>query len=240
MAVNFQEEKKIWKKKKRVVVGLDEAGRGPLAGPVVAAAVAVIREQFFINSNKKSKRFSEKDFLKKYNLFNVKDSKKLSEKKREEFYKILISLPEIEWGIGKVSERVIDRINILEATKKAMEKAVANLEKKLKAKSPLSHGRGKEVMVDFLIIDGNFKLDLDISQKSIIKADESVFSCVVAGIIAKVERDKMMRKYHKKYPEYGFGKHKGYGTKTHYQALKKYGPCPIHRRSFRPVSQLLE
>jgi len=175
-----------------------------LAGPVVAAVVSI--------KNPKPQILNSK-------LQNLKDSKKLSAKKREEFYKILTKNPQIEWGIGRVSERVIDKINILEATKLAMIKAI----KKLKRKP------------NFLILDGNFKIDLKTPQKSIVKADEKVFSCSAASIIAKVTRDKRMRKFHKKYPKYGFDRHKGYPTKHHFKMLKKYGPCKIHRKSFRPI-----
>ena len=128
--------------------------------------------------------------------------------------------PNIEWGIGRVSEKVIDKINILEATKLAMKRAVRNLERKC------SHA-------DFLIIDGNFGINLEIPQKSIIKADEKVVSCTAAGIIAKVTRDRMMLKYHKKYPKYAFDRHKGYPTKLHRQIIKQCGFCKIHRRSFK-------
>lgn len=200
---NFREEKKLRRKGYRVVAGLDESGRGPLAASVVAAAVV-------INSSFKFQVLGLED---------LKDSKKLTPKKREEFYKILTNHPQIKWGIGRVSEKVIDKINILEATKLAMIKAI----KKLKRKP------------DFLIIDGNFKLNLPIPQKSIIKADEKVFSCAAASIIAKVYRDRIMRRYHKKFSEYRFDKHKGYPTKQHRKMLKKYGPCKIHRKTFKPV-----
>jgi ribonuclease HII len=198
---NLNEEKKLWRKGFKRVVCLDEAGRGPLAGPVVAAAVSIIANC-------------------KLQIANLKDSKKLTPKKREEFFKILTKHPNIEWGIGRVSEKVIDKINILEATKLAMIKAI----KKLKRKP------------DFLILDGNFTIDLGIPQKPIIKADEKVFSCSAASIIAKVTRDRIMVRYHKKYPQYGFDRHKGYPTKLHRRLLKKYGCCGIHRKTF----QLLE
>jgi len=202
MNPRLNEERKLWKKGYKRVACLDESGRGPLAAPVVAAAVMI---------NPKSKIQNLK----------IKDSKKLTAKKREELYKILTKNPGIEWGIAKVSERVIDKINILEATKLAMKRAV----KKLK---------GKPV---FLILDGKMKLDLPISQKSIIKADEKVFSCAAASIIAKVSRDRIMLHYHKKYPQYGFDKHKGYPTRHHRKMLKKYGPCKIHRKSFKPLKE---
>jgi ribonuclease HII len=198
------EEKKLWKKSFKGVVGLDEAGRGPLAGPVVSGAVLI-----------KTKKFS---------FFPIKDSKKLSAKKREEFFKVLTKHPDLEWGIGIVSEKVIDKINIFQATKLAMKKAIGNLKIK-----------NQKSKIDFLILDGNMKLDLPISQKSIIKADEKVFSCAAASIIAKVTRDRIMERYHKKYPKYRFDKHKGYPTKLHFKLLKKYGPCKIHRKSFKPI-----
>ncbi len=181
------------------MAGLDEAGRGPLAGPVTAAAVIL-------------KRLWKLDFN------NIKDSKKLSAKKREEFYKILTKHPAIKWGIGVVSERIIDRINILEATKLAMAKAV------------------KKLKVDFLLLDGNFKINSKIPQKSIIKGDEKVFSIAAASILAKVARDRIMVRYHKKYPQYRFDIHKGYPTKYHCKMIRKYGPCKIHRKTFYPVS----
>lgn len=208
---NFREEKKLWKKGYKRVAGLDESGRGPLCGPVLAAAVVINRRSFLPRRS---------------DLPNIKDSKKLSAKKREEFYKILTNPPaggpQIEWGIGRVSEKKIDKINILEATKLAMKRAVQKLRKK----------------PNFLILDGKMKLNLPISQKSIVKADEKVFSCAAASIIAKVWRDRIMRKYHKKYPKYGFDKHKGYPTKLHRKMLKKHGPCQIHRRTFKPVKKL--
>ena len=203
MNPSFNEEKKLSKRGYKRVAGLDEAGRGPLAGPVVACAVITDFRRFG-------------PALAGSNLKNIKDSKKLSPKRREEFYKILTRHPAIKWGVGRVSEKVIDEINILEATKLAMKKAVEKLKKK----------------PDFLILDGKMKLDLPTAQKSIVKGDEKVFSCAAASIIAKVYRDRVMRKYHKKYRLYGFGKHKGYPTKYHYRMIRKHGPCQIHRKSF--------
>jgi len=204
----LQEEKRLWKKGYRYIACLDEAGRGCLAAPVVAAATIV----------KNPKKPYGEQAVKLRNL-GIKDSKKLSPKKREELYKILTNHHQIEWGIGRVSEKVIDKINILEATKLAMKKAIQKLNKKPK----------------FLIIDGNFKINSPIPQKSIIKADEKVFSCSCASILAKVTRDRIMKRYHQKYPKYGFNRHKGYPTKLHRKMLKKYGPCKIHRRTFKPV-----
>jgi ribonuclease HII len=197
---NFNEEKILHKQGFKCVVGLDEAGRGPLAGPVVAAAVCI----------KGNVKFLE----------GINESKKLSEKQRENFYKILINHKNIKWGIGIVSEKIIDKINILEATKLAMQKSIKNLEP------------------DFLILDGNFKLNINLPQKSIIKGDAKVISISAASIIAKVTRDKIMNKYNKKYSQYGFDKHKGYGTAHHIKMIKKNGACVIHRKTFRPVSEI--
>ena len=226
MCPNFEEEKKLWRRGYKFVAGIDEAGRGPLAGPVVAAAVVIMRHK---------EKFQETDFLKNNNFWNIKDSKELLPKKRNDLFQILTKSSVIKWGIGRVSEKVIDKINILEATKLAMEKATKNLEKKL---SPFLCGRTKKGIIDFLIIDGNFSIDLDIPQKSVIMGDKKVFLISAASIIAKVSRDKIMSKYDKKYPEYGFAKHKGYGTKFHQDALKRYGPCEIHRKTFNPIKNL--
>lgn len=203
----IQEEKRLWKKGYKWVAGIDEAGRGPLAGPVFAAAVLVL----------------EKDFKKAKKIDSVRDSKKLKEAKREEVFSDLIKSKEIKWGIGMVSEKVIDRINILQATKLAMVKAVKDLEKK------------NGVKVDFIILDGKMRIDIDIEQKSIVKADDKVFSVSAASIIAKVSRDNLMENYDKKYPKYNFKKHKGYGTGEHLKMIKKYGICEIHRKTFAPI-----
>lgn len=217
MKPNLREEKKLWKKGYKRVVCLDEAGRGCLAGPVVAAAVSLIPNS-------------------KFQIPKIRDSKKLSPKKRKKFYKIITKNSNIKWGIGKVSEKIIDKINILEATKLAMKKALKNLQKKFKKTLSSNYCQGNKCeMVDFLILDGNFKLDLEIPQKAIVRGDEKVFSCALASILAKVTRDKIMERASKKFPQYGFEKHKGYPTKFHQRMLRKYGPCKIHRKSFGPV-----
>ena len=199
---NLDEEKILWQAGFKSVVGLDEAGRGPLAGPVVAAAVILNMDA---------------DSL----LDGINDSKKLSQKKREYFYNILINNKNIKWGVGIVSEKVIDGINILEATKLAMQEAIKNLK------------------ADYLILDGNFKIKADFPQKSIIAGDQKVISISAASIIAKVTRDKIMLEMHQKYSQYGFDKHKGYGTELHIKMLKEFGACPIHRKSFQPVEKYL-
>lgn len=207
MIPNFREEKKLWKQGYKKVAGLDEVGRGPLAGPVVACAVVLNGVKPLIK--------------------NIKDSKQLSAKQREEAYKFLTKHPAIRWGIGSVSEKVIDKINILEATKLAMQKAVKNLESKMLEARPPTFRH-----LDYLILDGNFSIPSEIPQKSIVKADEKVFSCSCASIIAKVTRDRLMLKYDKKYPIYNFASNKGYPTKYHRAMLNKYGRCGIHRNSF--------
>ncbi|HOC53936.1 MAG TPA: ribonuclease HII [Candidatus Pacearchaeota archaeon] len=194
----IQEEKRLWKKGYKLVVGIDEAGRGPLAGPVVAGAVLISKKDF--------------DSIKKNKL--IRDSKKLSFNQRKQAYDFLIK--RVRWGTGIVSEKQIDRINILNATKKAMIKAVKAL----------------KIKPDFLIIDGNIELDIKCNQQGIIKGDVKVLSCSAASIIAKVTRDEIMIKLDKKYPKYNFKKHKGYGTKEHTKNIKKYGLCKIHRKSF--------
>lgn len=201
---NLSEEKKLWKQGFNCVAGLDEAGRGPLAGPVTAAAVC-------INPNFKNK-----------NIFKgINDSKKLSAQQREYFYKILTAHPGISWGVGIVSEKVIDQINILQATKLAMSQALENLKP------------------DYLLIDGNFTLkNLNIFQKAIISGDAKVFSICAAGIIAKVTRDQIMKEMDKKFPQYDFKRHKGYGTRQHLENIKKFGPCQIHRKTFYPISAI--
>lgn len=212
--VSFKEEKKLWESGFQFVVGLDEAGRGPLAGPVVAAAV-VVKDPIKHSAVKKA-------------LFGIQDSKKLSEAKREKFYQLISQNPFIDVAVGVVPETIIDRINILRATKMAMKQALERLMQKNS-----SHA------VDCLIIDGNFTIDTlkntTIVQKPIIKADEKVFSCVAAGIVAKVTRDRIMKEYHKEYPDYGFDQHKGYGTPLHIKNIEKYGFCNIHRKSFQPI-----
>lgn len=216
---NFNEEKKLWRRGYKCIAGLDEAGRGPLAGPVIAVCVNFKFEIYNLKSILNDKIFKK-----------IKDSKMLSEKKREEIYNVITKHPNIKWGIGVVSEKVIDKINILNATKLAMKKALLQTQRKTKNK------------IDFLLIDGNFALqqalgeNFIVRQKSVVRGDQKVFSIATASIIAKVYRDKLMQKYHKKYPQYGFDKHKGYGTKAHFANLKKFGPCKIHRKSFYPVS----
>ena len=184
----------------RVVAGLDEAGRGPLAGPVVAAAVVLPA---------------------KGKLKGINDSKKLSAAQREEMFSLL-GEKALAMGVGIVEVEEIDRINILQASLKAMELAVEKL-----PQPP-----------DFLLIDGIQSLCLPLPQQPIPKGDQRCLSIAAASIVAKVTRDRLMVAYHDQYPQYNFAQHKGYGTKEHLQAIQKYGCCPLHRRSFRSIYQL--
>jgi len=206
----LKEEKKLWQKGYKYVIGVDEAGRGALAGPVVVAAVLI------------------KPKIKFKNKIEIRDSKKMSARKREEVFQVLSFHPQIVWSVGWVTPKIIDRINILEATKLAGKRAVERL---LRSHLPISSDN------IFLLIDGDFKLNLNLPQKSIVKGDEKVASCMIASILAKVSRDRIMRRLHEKYPQYRFDKHKGYPTTYHLKMLKKYKPSEVHRRSFKPVNE---
>ena len=199
MALDFQEQ--FYSKKVKVIVGVDEAGRGPLAGPVVAAACIFSRT--YINKE-------------------INDSKQLSEKKREELFEI-IEKDAIAYGVGIVSAEEIDTLNIYEATKKAMKEAINNL----------------KVKFDLILTDAMPLKGFDVEVVPIIKGDAKALPIAAASIIAKVTRDHMMEELGKKYPEYGFEVHKGYGTQKHMEALKKFGPIKgVHRYSYKPVAKI--
>ena len=176
------------------ICGIDEAGRGPLAGPVVAAAAVLPKD---------------------CQIFYLNDSKNLSEKKRDLLFDE-IKEKAVAYGIGIVSPQVIDEINILQATYEAMRQAISQL----------------NVIPEILLNDAVTIPGVDIMQVPIVKGDAKSVSIAAASILAKVTRDRMMMEYDQIYPEYGFAKHKGYGTAAHIAALKEYGPCPIHRRTF--------
>lgn len=178
----------------RVIAGIDEAGRGPLAGPVVAASVILKEFDFTVR---------------------IDDSKRLSASVREKAYQQIIKKARV--GIGIISEDIIDRINIHQATILAMEEAVLNL----------------DIRPDLLLIDGNIKLRLPYPQLSIIRGDQSCLSIACASIVAKVTRDRLLQFYDGLFPGYGFSRNKGYGTKTHISIIKDRGFSPIHRRTFR-------
>jgi ribonuclease HII len=214
----FDKEKERMLLGHRYIIGIDEVGRGPLAGPVVAAAVWYKDPDFVIPTE------LEKEFA------LIRDSKKLSEKQREKLFGLIGEYFEI--GIGIISAETIDRVNILEATFLAMKSAVAALRQQLTA-------NGQQKFTDeemYLLIDGNQKIpNFSYHQEAIVGGDGIVKSIAAASIIAKVTRDRMIVAYDKEYPGYGFAEHKGYGTKVHMDALRHKGPCPIHRKSFKPV-----
>lgn len=183
------------------IAGVDEVGRGPLAGPVVAAAVILPKDGI-----------GERLF----------DSKKISSKKREHLYEtILAEAPGV--GIGMIGQEEIDCLNILEATLMAMAMAIENL----------------PTPPDFILIDGPHGLKVPIPQKPIRKGDQICNSIAAASIVAKVTRDRMMLECHRRFPQYNFAKHKGYGTKEHQKAIKKFGICELHRKTFRGVKEYL-
>lgn len=197
-------------------VGVDEAGRGPLAGPVVASAVIYKQESLEIPL----------EAVKAFAL--IRDSKKLSAKQREQAFDLVHE--HFYVGVGIINAETIDRVNILQATFLAMKAAITNLKRQLPQGSSDIH----------LLLDGNQLLpNYSGSQETVVSGDTTVRSIAAASIIAKVTRDRMLEEYEALYPQYGFGQHKGYGTKVHMDALRKHGPTPIHRLSFKPVKLAL-
>ena len=185
------------------IAGIDEAGRGPLAGPVVVACVVMPRGSM---------------------IEGVNDSKKVAEKKREKLYEEIIN-EAVAYGVGIISQEEIDRINILNATKEGLTTAIKEMEKDLQEKQ-------REIeKPEIILVDALTKIDTDhIPYRSIIKGDAKSYSIAAASIIAKVTRDRIMRQWAEVYPMYGFEKHKGYGTAAHIAAIREYGLCPLHRR----------
>ncbi len=190
----LQIENSLYKSGYNFICGVDEAGRGPLCGPVVAAAVILPKDEC---------------------IEGVNDSKKISEKKREKLYDEIL-LKAIAVGVGISDVDIIEKVNILNATKLAMKQAIENL----------------NITPDYVLIDGNQMIDIDIPANTVVSGDAKSESIAAASIIAKVTRDRMLIKWDKDYPEYGFAKHKGYGTKRHIEAIEKYGLTKIHRPSF--------
>ena len=198
----LQPERKLWAEGFCFIAGVDEAGRGPLAGPVTAAAVVLPRD---------------------VKLPDVFDSKQLSDAARRELKEEILSLKGIDFAVVCVDAQTIDRINILQATHQAMREAV-----------------GKLKQADCVLVDGLAVRGFPVEARNLVKGDSLSASIAAASILAKVTRDDIMIEADKLYPEYGFAVHKGYGTAAHLRALKEYGPCPIHRRSFRPVRELID
>ncbi len=195
----YHEEEQLRQKGFKLIAGTDEAGRGPLAGPVVAAAI-ILPEGYRNDS--------------------IKDSKQLTTLEREQLFVELKNVA-LSYALGVVGWKQIDVMGILNASKLAMRRAVLSL----------------DPQPDFLISDAVPVNVMELPQKAMVKADEKVFSVAAASILAKVHRDQLMLKYHKKYPEYGFADHMGYATKIHLEAIQKHGPCQIHRQSFSPFSK---
>lgn len=191
----FEESK--WAEGIDLIAGVDEVGRGCLAGPVVAAAVILRKDA---------------------PIFDLADSKKLSSQKRQALFDI-INTEAIDWGIGIIDNEIIDEVNILQATRFAMHEAILKL----------------KTLPEILLIDALLLPDVDLPQQAILKGDSVCASIMAASIMAKVVRDSLMDELDHKFPGYGFAKHKGYGTSDHFQALKRLGPCPCHRRSFKGV-----
>ena len=199
----YKYEKELYNKNIEYIGGVDEVGRGPLVGPVVAACVVL-----------------PKDFV----LEGLTDSKKLNEKKRDLFYEY-INEHSLAWDVGIIGPEIIDEVNIYAATKLAMKEAINKVRKKIN--------------VEHVLIDA-MPLEFDIPTTSIIKGDAKSISIAAASVMAKVTRDRMMYELDKKYPEYGFGSHKGYPTKKHVEAIKKYGLIDGYRKSYGPVKEILE
>jgi len=195
--VTLEIERSLWMQGVGSIAGVDEAGRGPLAGPVVAASVIFPRDVL---------------------IEGVNDSKKISEKQREKLYDV-IRAQALAVGVGIVGHEVIDRINILQATILAMRKAIEEM-------------KGKP---DFVIVDGNSFRHETLRFQNVIGGDAKSFTIAAASIIAKVTRDRMMREFDHQYPNYGFAQHKGYGTQRHLDAIREFGLCEIHRKTFHSI-----
>ncbi len=195
----ISEELKIEMEKYSMICGIDEVGRGPIAGPVLACAIIMPRDQF---------------------IDGVKDSKKLTAKKREFLYEQILESC-LALGIGLVDEKIIDKINIRQATLLAMKNAYYGMKDK----------NGNSLSADLVMVDHE-KPETDCREIALDKGDDRIYQIAAASIVAKVTRDRIMVEYGKKYPDYAFESHKGYGTKKHYDAIKEYGLLPIHRRSF--------
>lgn len=201
----FAYERELLARKMQFIAGVDEAGRGPLAGPVVAAAVAFPASWI-------AQGLPEP-------LQGLNDSKQLSERQREHYFELIQATERLSYSVAIVDASTIDRINILQATHHAMNEALAKL----------------SCQAEHVLVDGLKVPSLRWPQTPIVKGDSLSYSIAAASILAKVTRDRLMLEYDREFPEYGFAGHKGYGTKQHLAAIEKHGPCAIHRRSFAPI-----
>jgi len=205
----FEFERVLWRQNLARVAGVDEAGRGPLAGPVVAAAA--ILPSCWAEAGLPA------------GLAGLNDSKQLTETQREKFFEFLTASAEIEFAIAAVGAGVIDEINILQATHRAMNDALEQLQ------PPPQHA----------LVDGRPVKTMRVPQTAIVKGDARSYSIAAASVLAKVTRDRLMREFHMQFPAYGFAEHKGYGTAKHLAAIAEFGDCPIHRKSFAPLKPKL-
>lgn len=201
----FEFERELWSRGVTRVAGVDEAGRGPLAGPVVAAAVIFPAARPEAGIDKR--------------LRHLNDSKQLTPRQREDFFSILTSNSEIHYAIAVVDAQTIDRINILQATHRAMNEALARL----------------QPQPGHVLVDGRPVKSMSLPNTALVKGDTRSYSIAAASVLAKVTRDRMMQDFEARFPGYGFAEHKGYGTPQHLAALAERGPCAIHRRSFAPL-----
>ncbi len=204
-ASSFEFEQQLWRQGVSRVAGVDEAGRGPLAGPVVAAAAIL------------PPRWADAGLP--AGLAGLNDSKQLTEQQRERFFAFLTKCGEIEFAVAEIHAALIDEINILQATHRAMNDALAKLI------PPPQHA----------LVDGRPVRTMRVPQTAIVKGDARSYSIAAASVLAKVTRDRLMQEFDRQWPEYGFAVHKGYGTARHLAAIEQFGPCPIHRRSFAPL-----
>lgn len=200
-------ERDLWSREFTFVAGVDEAGRGPLAGPVVAAAVIL------------PARWANGGFDAR--LVDLNDSKQLTEAQRENFFQVITTHRDLRYAIAIVDAATIDRINILQATHRAMNEALAQL----------------QPQPQHVLVDGRPVKSMTLPQTALVKGDSRSYSIAAASVLAKVTRDRLMLEYDAKFPGYGFAVHKGYGVPQHLAAIEKLGPCPIHRLSFAPLKQ---
>jgi ribonuclease HII len=201
----FEFERVLWQKNVARIAGVDEAGRGPLAGPVVAAAAIL------------PARWAEAGLPR--DLDGLNDSKQLTELQREKFFAFITACGEIEFAIAEADAAMIDEINILQATHRAMNDALSKL----------------NPQPQHALVDGRPVKTMRVPQTAIVKGDARSYSIAAASVLAKVTRDRLMLEFDRQFPEYGFAGHKGYGTARHLAAIAAHGPCPIHRRSFAPL-----
>ena len=200
-------ERDLWSREFTLVAGVDEAGRGPLAGPVVAAAV-------ILPATWASGGYDAR-------MVDLNDSKQLTEAQRENFFEIITTHPDLRYASAIVDAATIDRINILQATHRAMNEALAKL----------------QPQPQHVLVDGRPVKSMKLPQTALVKGDSLSYSIAAASVLAKVTRDRMMLEFDKKFPGYGFAIHKGYGVPQHLAAIEKLGPCPIHRMTFAPLKQ---